>query len=115
MARHAGDSPDPSAYPQPARFAGLFRAILQSPVPPSVVADKILEIAESGTWQLRHPVGPTAVPFLQWRASFSDEEWVDLNASDDETWYSRVQRDFGVDARPQEQRRAEEGQFATQS
>jgi NAD(P)-dependent dehydrogenase (short-subunit alcohol dehydrogenase family) len=113
MARHTGDSPDTSAYPQPARFAGLFRAILQNPVAPSVVADKILEIAESGTWQLRHPVGPTAIPFLQWRAGFSDEEWVDLNATDDETWYNRVQRDFGLDARPQEQPRVEQVQVVT--
>ena len=113
MARHVRDSPDSSAYSHRARFTGLYRAILQNPVPPSVVADKILEIAESGTWQLRHPVGPTAVPFLQWRAAFSDEEWVDFNASDDETWYSRVQRDFGLDARPQEQPRAEQGQIAS--
>jgi NAD(P)-dependent dehydrogenase (short-subunit alcohol dehydrogenase family) len=113
MGRHAGDPPHTSAYPQSERFASLFRAILQNPVPASVVADKILEIAESGTWQLRHPVGPTAVPFLQWRAAFSDEEWVDFNASDDEAWYSRVQRDFGLDARPQEQPRAEQGQIAS--
>jgi NAD(P)-dependent dehydrogenase (short-subunit alcohol dehydrogenase family) len=113
MARHAGETPATSAYPQPARFARLFIAMLKDPVPPSVVADKILEIAQSGTWQLRHPVGPTAIPFLQWRAGFSDEEWVDLNASDDETWYSRIQRDFGLDTRPQEQPRIEQGQVAT--
>jgi hypothetical protein len=63
---------------------------LKTPVPPSVVAAKILEIAESGTWQLRHPVGPDAVPFLQWRNSMTDEEWVDLNAGDDATFFSRL-------------------------
>jgi hypothetical protein len=30
----------------------------------------------------------------------TDEEWVDLNASDDETWYRSLERDFGLDARP---------------
>lgn len=65
-----------------------------------MVAQKIVEIAESETWQLRHPVGPDAIPFLQWRSRMSDEEWVDLNASDDETWYRRIERDFGLDTRP---------------
>lgn len=69
-------------------------------MPPSLVAQKILEVAESGTWQLRHPVGPDAVPFLEWRRSMADEEWVDLFASEDETWYRRLEQDFGMDTRP---------------
>ncbi len=100
MAQRIGDKPSQSPYRQGARFASLFEASLKNPTPPSVVADKILEIAESGTWQLRHPVGPTAVPFLQWRAQMSDEDWVSLCASDDETWYQRIEKDFGLDTRP---------------
>jgi len=73
---------------------------LKNPAPPSLVGQKILEIVESGTWQLRHPVGPDAAPFLQWRRDKTDEEWVDLNASDDETWYGSLERDFGLDTRP---------------
>lgn len=64
------------------------------------MAQKIVEIAESETWQLRHPVGPAAAPFLQWRDAMTDEQWVDLNGSDDETWYQRIQSDFGLDTRP---------------
>src|SRR5438128_441371 len=75
-------------------------ASLKNPAPPSLVAQKIVEIVESGTWQLRHPVGPDAVPFLQWRRQMTDEEWVNLNASDDETWYRSMERDFGLDTRP---------------
>ena len=30
----------------------------------------------------------------------TDEDWVSLNASDDETWYRRVEQDFGMDTRP---------------
>ena len=86
---------------------------LKNPEPPSVVADKILEIAETGTWQLRHPVGQTAVPFLEWRKAMTDEEWVDLNASDDETWYDGIQRNFGMDTRPEEPARLAEGQLAS--
>ena len=100
MARRIGDQPDHSPYRQQARFALLFEASLKNPAPPSLVAQKIVEIAESGTWQLRHPVGPDAVPFLQWRRAMTDEEWVELNGSDDETWYRRVNSDFGLDTRP---------------
>ena len=100
MARRIGDQPDDSVYRQRARFAALFETSLKNPAPPSLVAQKIVEIAASGTWQLRHPVGPDAVPFLQWRSRMTDEEWVDLNASDDETWYRRMERDFGLDTRP---------------
>ncbi len=100
MARRIGDEAAVSPYRQRARFASLFRASLQNPAPPSLVGQKILEIVESGTWQLRHPVGPDAAPFLEWRRQMTDEEWVDLNASDDETWYRNLERDFGLDTRP---------------
>jgi NAD(P)-dependent dehydrogenase (short-subunit alcohol dehydrogenase family) len=100
MARRIGDQPDHSAYRQRARFASLFLASLKNPAPPSMVAQKIVEIAENETWQLRYPVGPDAVPFLHWRDQMTDEEWVDLNSSDDETWYRRIERDFGLDTRP---------------
>jgi len=100
MARRIGDSAPESPYRQQFRFAAMFAASLQHPTPPSLVANKILEVAESGTWQLRHPVGPDAAPFLQWRAKMTDEQWVDLNASDDETWYRSLERDFGLDTRP---------------
>ena len=100
MARRIGVPPSHSPYPQQARFASLFEASLKTPVPPTLVADKILEVAESASWQLRHLVGPDAAPFLQWRSQMTDEEWVDLYASDDETWYRRIEHDFGMDTRP---------------
>lgn len=99
MARRVGESTDGSVYRQRARFRALFTASLQNPVHPSVVAQKILEIAENGSWQLRHPVGPDAVPLLEWRKSFSDEQWVEFNASDDETWNQRMGLDLGLDTK----------------
>jgi NAD(P)-dependent dehydrogenase (short-subunit alcohol dehydrogenase family) len=92
---HGGDS----IYPQSNRFGGLFVASLKTPTSASIVADKILEIADSETWQLRHPVGPDAVPFLHWRASMPDEQWVDWNAMNDEDWYNAVETSFGLNAR----------------
>ena len=99
MARRIGESQDGTVYRQRDRFAAMFTAALKNPVPPSLVAQKILEVAENGTWELRHPVGPDAVPFLEWRKSFSDEEWVELNASDDETWNRRMGLDLGLNTK----------------
>jgi len=113
MAREISVPPDGSPYPQLARFARLFETSLKHPVPPSLVADKIVEVVDSGTWQLRHPVGPDAAPFIEWRRSMSDEAWVDLYASDDETWYARIQQDFGINTRPEEPAKAERGEMAT--
>ena len=64
-----------------------------------MVANRILDIVGSGTWQLRHPVGPDAQPFLDWRASMNDEEWIDWNAANDADWYEAVENTFGLDAR----------------
>jgi NAD(P)-dependent dehydrogenase (short-subunit alcohol dehydrogenase family) len=101
MARRIGDPANHSPYRQRARFSSLFTASLKNPVPPSLVAEKILEVAQSDSWKLRYPVGPDALPFLQWRSGMTDEQWVDLSASDDETWYRSVERDFGMNTRPE--------------
>lgn len=90
MAQRIGDGSGPSAYVHTARFATLFQNSLKTPVPPSVVAAQILEIAESGTWQLRHPAGPDALPLLQSRARMTDEAWVDRNAGDDASFFAAL-------------------------
>ena len=100
MARGLEEPAQPSSYCQKRRFAHLFAASLKTPVSPSLVAEKIREIIESGTWQLRHPVGPDALPLLGWRNSMTDEQWVDLHAADDETWYRRMEHDLGMAIRP---------------
>ncbi|MGA9042100.1 MAG: SDR family oxidoreductase [Terriglobales bacterium] len=100
MARRIEGPGHASPYLQQRRFAHMFAASLKNPASPSLVAEKIREIIESGTWQLRHPVGPDAVPFLEWRKSMTDEQWVALNAADDDTWYSQMERDFGMAIRP---------------
>jgi NAD(P)-dependent dehydrogenase (short-subunit alcohol dehydrogenase family) len=100
MARRISVGDSASPYQQQPRFAALFQASLKNPASPTLVAQKILEIVVTETWQLRHPVGPDAVPFLQWRGQMTDEQWVDLYASDDETWYKRIERDFGMNTRP---------------
>ena len=51
----------------------------------------MLEIANADTWQLKHPVGASELPFLGWRASITDEQRVDWNAQTDEEWYNAVE------------------------
>jgi len=99
MARRIEGAPTDAAYPQVRRFGHLFEASLEKPTSPTVVADKIREIIESGTEKLRHPVGPDAEGFLGWRTSMTDEDWVAWGALPDEAWYERVGKDFGLDAR----------------
>ncbi len=96
MARRIGEN-EPSLYPHRARIATLFsNNLAQAPVSPKVVAAKVLEIANSGTWQLRHPVGPDAASLIAWRNSMSDEEWVDLHSADDENFKRRMSADAGT-------------------
>jgi len=86
-------------YPQGRRMAALFEASLSASAPPSLIASKIREVIESGTWQLRHPAGPDAAPFLAWRASMTDEQWIDWNSLSDADWLAAVKKDFGMDLR----------------
>ncbi len=100
MASRIGTDADASHYPGRNRMAALFRSSLQHATPPSLVADRIVEIVASDNWQLRHLIGPDAAPFIAWRQAMSDEAWVDWGALDDDAWYAAVQADFGLDARP---------------
>jgi NAD(P)-dependent dehydrogenase (short-subunit alcohol dehydrogenase family) len=90
MAHRIGTPVAGSPYRQGVRFATVFSNSLQQPVPASLVAAKIVEVADSGTWQLRHPVGPDAIPLMQWRNGMTDEEWVEVNGADDATFFARL-------------------------
>ena len=88
-----------SIYPQVLRFGAMFSESLKQPTPPSLVANTMLEIADGDSWQLKYPVGPSALPFLGWRASMTDEQWVDWNAQTDGEWYNAVETTFGLNVR----------------
>ena len=90
MAQRIGDPAPGSRYGQTARFSALFSKSLQTPVPPSLVAEKILEVAQSKSWQLRYPVGPDAAGFHEWRRNMTDEEWIEMNAGDDEAFFAKL-------------------------
>ena len=83
-------------YPQKRRMNELFRASLERPVSPFVVGERIRDIVDSGTWTLRHPVGPDASGFLQWRTALTDEQWVAWGAMTDDEWVAYVRGTFGL-------------------
>ena len=90
-----------SLYPQQKRMAAYFAAALKTPTPPSLVAEKIQSIIESGTWQLRHPVGSGAEPLLESRKATSDEDYVAFHGlADDEAWYAAMEQRTGMVLRP---------------
>jgi NAD(P)-dependent dehydrogenase (short-subunit alcohol dehydrogenase family) len=98
MAHHIGEMEYSKVYPQARRISAMFEASLAAGAgTPELVAAKILEIADSETTQLRHPVGPDAEAFLGWRKSLDDEQWVKWGAQSDADWLKSVKNDFGMD------------------
>jgi NAD(P)-dependent dehydrogenase (short-subunit alcohol dehydrogenase family) len=94
MARQLGNAACESIYPHLARFSAVFTASLKNPIPPSLVAQKILDVFESGTTQLRHLAGPDAAGLVNWRRQLSDEKWIELHGSDDSAFFQGMQRAF---------------------
>jgi NAD(P)-dependent dehydrogenase (short-subunit alcohol dehydrogenase family) len=94
MARNIEGMRDSKVYPQVRRCAALLdETIAAGAGQPQVVGQKVREIVESGTWQLRHPVWPDAEPFLAWRGSMNDESWVQWSAQSDSDWLKAVKAD----------------------
>ena len=100
MAQGLGGRETSTIYPHQRRMGHYFDAALAKPTDPSIVGDKILEIIESGAWQLRHPVGPDAAPTLAMRASTSDEDYIAIHSLDDDAWYTAMEQRTGWSIRP---------------
>jgi NAD(P)-dependent dehydrogenase (short-subunit alcohol dehydrogenase family) len=66
---------------------------------PTLVAERIRYAIESGDPRLRYPVGPDAHPFLGWRSSVSDEDWVGLGGLGNADYFERLLTDTGLDLR----------------
>jgi NAD(P)-dependent dehydrogenase (short-subunit alcohol dehydrogenase family) len=91
--------PKDSPYPHARRQRALATASLAQPTSPNVIAEKICEIVDSDSWRLRYPAGPDAEPFLNWRASKTDEEIVELGGASDEEYKMFAKREFGLDVK----------------
>ena len=98
MTRNLAEMGRSNTYPQIRRIAAMVQGTLMAGAgQPQIVAQKIREIVESGTCQLRHPVGLDAETFLSWRGSMSDEQWVQWGAQGDSDWLTSLKTDFGMD------------------
>jgi NAD(P)-dependent dehydrogenase (short-subunit alcohol dehydrogenase family) len=86
-----------SPYPHLRRLVAMFRASLQNATSPYVVGEKIRQIVEGESWQLRYTVGPDAAPLLKWRASKTDEEAIALGAASDADYVASMKKEFGLD------------------
>ena len=86
-------------YPQQNRMAAMFEESLKSPASTQIVADTIMEIVAGKRGGLRHPVGPDAIPFLEWRESKSDSDWANWHNVTDEEWCKSLQKDFGMNVK----------------
>ncbi len=83
-------------YPQQNRMAAMFVESLKIPASTQIVADAIMDIVAGNREGLRHPVGPDAIPFLEWRESKSDSEWANWHNVTDEEWCESLAKDFGM-------------------
>ena len=87
-------------YPHGRRMHAFFTNPQKVAASPTVVAEMIRHVIESDDPRLRFPVGPDALPFLGWRASLSDEDWVGLGGFEhDRDYFARVLLDTGIDLR----------------
>lgn len=102
MANGIMKAPPGSPYPQQRRMGHYFAAALRTPRPPLLVAEKIQSIIESGTWQLRHPVGPGAERLIESRKAATDEDYTALQSADDDTWYGVMEKGTGLIIRPRD-------------
>jgi NAD(P)-dependent dehydrogenase (short-subunit alcohol dehydrogenase family) len=101
MTHGIGAPAAPSLYPQQRRMARYFAARLRNGTDPLVVAEQIQSIIESGTWILRHPVGG-ADKSIEGRKATSDEDYIALQAADDDTWYGVMEERTGLSIRPKD-------------
>ncbi len=91
------EQPKDSPYPHTRRLRAYFAASLANPVSPYVVGEQIRKIVDGESWQLRYPVGPDAMAFLQRRASKTDEQVIKEAACSDEQFVAGVKRETGLD------------------
>jgi NAD(P)-dependent dehydrogenase (short-subunit alcohol dehydrogenase family) len=87
-------------YPHGRRIHAFFTNPDKGEASPALVGEMIRYVIESNDPRLRFPVGPDALPFLGWRSTLSDEDWVGLGGlKDDADYFQRVFTDTGVDLR----------------
>lgn len=89
-----------SIYPNREQLTALGKAsVALTKAHPSLVAEKILDIITGESSTFSNPVGPDAAPFLAFKASMTDEQWIENGKMDTET-FADTMLQFGMDIRP---------------
>lgn len=97
---HKYDSSFQSIYPNREQLVALGQASLAlTKAHPIIVAEKILEIITGDSTTFSNPVGPDSAPFLGFKASMTDEQWIENGKMDTET-FAEAMMGFGMDIRP---------------
>ena len=87
-------------YPHARRIHAFFTNPAKPQAAATLVAEMIRYVIEGNDPRLRFTVGPDALPFLGWRGTLSDEDWVGLGGIQRDTdYFERVFIDTGVDLR----------------
>ncbi len=87
-----------SAYPGHVRLEAYLKASASHHVMPSEVAEAVLAIVSGEKSAFRNPVGADAAPLLNWRASLSDEDWIAVGSTDEDTWVAGMEQ-MGMNVR----------------
>lgn len=90
-------APANSPYPHHRRLAARFKAQLNSPVSPFVVAEQIRQIVDGDSWRVRYLVGADAVALVKWRSGITDEELVTIQTESDAEFVARMKKIYGLD------------------
>lgn len=68
------------------RAVAFFAAATDHHVPPEVVAEVVSNIVNGSSTKFRNPAGPDSQPFLEFRSSVSDEDWIASAGMDEQSW-----------------------------
>ncbi|HEX5155415.1 MAG TPA: SDR family oxidoreductase [Parafilimonas sp.] len=84
--------PSNTRYPNIKRFLSMFAASLENHESANKVADLINDIVSGKRNAFRTPVGLYADGFLNFRASISDEDWINSVALTDDEWINSMEQ-----------------------
>lgn len=73
-------------YANRERAVAFFAAATDHHVPPEVVAEVVSNIVNGSSTKFRNPAGPDSQPFLEFRSSVSDEDWIASASMDEQSW-----------------------------
>ena len=79
-------------YKNTKRFLSMFAASLENHESATKVADVINDIVSGKRNSFRNPVGLYAEGFLNFRASMSDEDWINSVALSDDDWINGMEQ-----------------------